>query len=45
MTHLPFIVASYAVALLVPAWFALTATLRLAAARRRLAAIDPRSQR
>ncbi len=42
MTHLPFIAGSYALGILVPAGFALAAFLRLAAARRRLAAIDPR---
>jgi hypothetical protein len=42
MTHLPFIAASYALGILVPAGFALSAFLRLGAARRRLAAIDPR---
>ena len=43
MTHLGFIAASYALALLVPGWFALAAAHRLQLARRRLAAIDPRS--
>ena len=42
MTHLGFIAASYGLAVLVPAVFAVTASLRLAQARRRLAAIDPR---
>jgi hypothetical protein len=42
MTHLPFIAGSYALGILVPAGFALAAFLRLGAARRRLAAIDPR---
>ncbi len=42
MTHLPFIAASYALGVLIPAGFALSAFLRLGAARRRLAAIDPR---
>ena len=45
MTHLGFIVASYALAIVIPAAFALNATTRLSAARRRLAAIDPRGQR
>jgi hypothetical protein len=42
MTHLPFIAGSYALGILVPAGFALSAYLRLGAARRRLAVIDPR---
>ena len=42
MTHLPFIAGSYALGILIPAGFALAAFLRLGAARRRLAAIDPR---
>jgi hypothetical protein len=45
MTHLPFIVASYAIALLIPAWFGVTTQLRLAKARKRLAAVDPRAGR
>ena len=43
MTHLPFIAATYALGLAVPAVFALTAWRRLAQARRRLAAVDPRA--
>jgi hypothetical protein len=43
MTHLPFIAASYALGVFLPAGFALAAYLRLGAARRRLAAIDPRA--
>jgi len=45
MTHLPFIAASYALAVLVLGWFGIGAWLRIAAARRRLAAIDPRRER
>jgi len=45
MTHLPFILASYALALLVMGGFGIGAWLRVAAARRRLAAIDPRRER
>jgi hypothetical protein len=45
MTHLPFIAASYALAIVVPAWFAVDAFRRTAAAKRRLAAIDPRQSR
>ena len=43
MTHLPFVAAAYALAVLIPAVFAVTAFLRMASARRRLAAIDPRN--
>jgi hypothetical protein len=39
---LPFVAGSYALGILVPAGFALSAYLRLGAARRRLAIIDPR---
>jgi hypothetical protein len=42
MTHLPFIAGSYALGIVIPLGFALSAYLRLGAARRRLAAIDPR---
>ena len=42
MTHLPFIAASYGLAVLVMGGFAVSTWLRLGAARRRLAAIDPR---
>ena len=45
MTHLGFIVASYAIAIGLPAAFALDAARRLSRARRRLAAVDPRSAR
>lgn len=45
MTHLPFVVASYALAVLVLGWFGIGAWLRTAAAKRRLAAIDPRRER
>ncbi len=44
MTHLPFIVATYALGIGVPSVYALNAWRRLQSARRRLAAIDPRSQ-
>jgi hypothetical protein len=42
MTHLPYIVASYALGVLVPASYALAAFLRMRKARRRLTAIDTR---
>lgn len=42
MTHLPFIAVSYALGTFIPAGFGLAAYLRMGAARRRLAAIDPR---
>ena len=43
MTHLPFIVASYALGVLIPAAFAVAAFLRMRTAQRRLAAIDQRA--
>ncbi len=45
MTHLEYIIPSYALAVGIPLWFALAASLRLGSARRRLAAIDPRASR
>jgi hypothetical protein len=42
MTHLPFIAASYALALLVLGGFGTAAWIRLAAARRMLGVVDPR---
>ena len=44
MTHLPFVAASYALGIGIPLSFAASAWTRLAAARRRLRAIDPREQ-
>ncbi len=44
MTHLPFIAASYALGVGVPVLLGILAWQRLGAARRRLAAIDPRMQ-
>jgi hypothetical protein len=44
VNHLPYIAASYAIGILIPAGFALAAFLRVGAARRRLAAIDPRGR-
>ncbi len=43
MTHLPFIAATYALGLAVPVVFAVGTWRRLAQARRRLAAVDPRA--
>ncbi len=43
MTHLPFIVATYALGLAVPTVFAVSAWRRLTQARRRLAVVDPRA--
>jgi len=45
MTHLPFIAASYALAVLVLGGFGIGAWVRVASAQRRLAAIDPRRDR
>jgi len=45
MTHLPFIAASYALAVLILGGFSLSAWVRVRMARRRLAAIDPRRER
>jgi hypothetical protein len=42
VTHLPFIAAAYALGLLLPVAFGLDAWRRMATARRRLDAIDPR---
>jgi hypothetical protein len=45
MTHLPFIAASYALAILIPIGLALAAMRRLGLARRRLALLDTRRTR
>ncbi len=45
MTHLPFIVSAYALGILVPVAFAVSAMVRFRSARRRLAAIDARPRR
>ncbi len=45
MTHLPFIVPAYTLAIGLPVIFAINAWMRLRAARTRLAAIDPRQTR
>ena len=45
MTHLPFIAGSYALAVVVPAWLAISAWTRLGRARRRLAVLDARLER
>lgn len=45
MTHLPFIATSYALGILLPVVYAIAAFQRMAAARRKLAVIDPRDQR
>jgi hypothetical protein len=42
MTHLPYIAASYALAVLVLGWFSIGTWVRVGVARKRLAAIDPR---
>lgn len=45
MTHLPFIVASYGLTVVVIGYFSIAAWLRTAAARRRLDALDPRRRK
>jgi hypothetical protein len=45
MTHLPYIAASYALAVVVAVIYGVDAWTRLGRARRRLAAIDPRAKR
>ncbi len=45
MTHLPYIVAAYGLTLVIVAIFAVNAWQRTGAARRRLAALDPRERR
>jgi hypothetical protein len=45
MTHLPYIVAAYALGVLIPGMFAAAAFLRMRTAQRRLAAVDPRANR
>jgi hypothetical protein len=45
MTHLPYIVATYVLGVLIPGSFWVAAFVRMRAAARRLAAIDPRIKR
>jgi uncharacterized membrane protein YbhN (UPF0104 family) len=45
MTHLPFVVSAYFIAIALPVAFAVDAARRLRLARRRLAALDPRAGR
>ncbi|MBV9250911.1 MAG: hypothetical protein JO227_16895 [Acetobacteraceae bacterium] len=45
MTHLPYIAAAYVLGVATPALFGISAWIRMSAARRRLAAIDPRQNR
>jgi hypothetical protein len=45
MNHLGFIAAAYGVGILLPAAFAISAWTRMAAAKRKLDAIDPRRLR
>ncbi len=45
MTHLPYILAAYGIAVVVSAGFSVDAWRRMGRARRRLAAIDPRGRR
>jgi cytochrome c biogenesis protein CcdA len=45
MTHLPFVMAAYALGVLIPTTFAVAAFLRMRTAKRRLAALDHRRRR
>ena len=45
MTHLPFIAVAYGLGILLPIGFAIDAFRRMGAAKRKLAAIDPRQSR
>ena len=45
MTHLPFIMASYALGILIPAAFAISAFWRMRSAQRKLATLDRRRRR
>ena len=45
MTHLPYVAATYVMGIGVPAVLAILAMTRLASAKRRLAAVDPRAER
>ncbi len=45
MTHLTYIIAAYGLFVVVATWFAAGSWARMARARRRLAAIDPRAHR
>ncbi len=45
MTHLTYIIAAYALFVVIAGWFSVGAWTRMARARRRLAAIDPRARR
>jgi heme exporter protein D len=45
MTHLPYIVAAYALGVVLPVTYAVAAVMRMRTAQRRLAAIDPRVSR
>jgi hypothetical protein len=45
VTHLAYIIPAYALAVLIAGGFSVSAWTRMARARRKLAAIDPRGQR
>jgi hypothetical protein len=45
VTHLPYIIAAYVIAVGLPLFFTLGALSRIRSARRRLEAIDPRRER
>ncbi len=42
MTHLPYVVAASLLGVMIPGTFGVSALIRMRAARRRLAAVDPR---
>ena len=44
MTHLPYIAAAYGITLVLAVAYGVAAATRLATARRRLAAVDPRAR-
>ena len=45
MDHLTYIMAAYGLTVVISGWYAASAWMRMARARRRLAAIDPREAR
>jgi hypothetical protein len=45
MDHLTYIVSAYGLTVVIAGWYTVSAWVRMARARRRLAAIDPRATR